>query len=96
MLSHVRCVLIAATVLAATGALPVSAPQAAACPNCKAANETDDLRPRAYMYSILFMLGMPVAIFGGFSLGFWRLTQKTRLEQERLTNQEDAFGSAIE
>jgi hypothetical protein len=36
-----------------------------ACPMCKMALEPDDLRPRAYMYSILFMLGMMTAVVGG-------------------------------
>ena len=40
-----------------------------ACPMCKYALETDDLRPRAYMYSILFMLGAMAAVVGGL-IGF--------------------------
>ena len=84
MWSHLRCILLAAAALTAVGGLPISASQASACPNCKAANETDDLKPQAYMYSILFMMGMPAIIFTGFSLSFWRLTRNARLEQERL------------
>lgn len=40
-----------------------------ACPMCKFALETDDPKPRAYMYSILFMLGMIGAVVGGV-IGF--------------------------
>jgi hypothetical protein len=40
-----------------------------ACPMCKYALETDDVRPQAYMYSILFMLGAMTAIVGGL-IGF--------------------------
>ena len=48
-----------------------------ACPMCKAANENaDDPRPRAYMYSILFMLAMPATIFTGFGIGFYRLSKQ--------------------
>ena len=56
---------------------------APACPMCKAANEsTDDPRPRAYMYSILFMLAMPATIFAGFSIGFYRLSKQGHTEDE--------------
>jgi hypothetical protein len=36
--------------------------EAWACPMCKLALETDDPQPRAYMISILFMLGMITAV----------------------------------
>jgi len=42
---------------------------ALACPNCKSANETDNTRPRAYMYSILFMLGVPGTMATGIAVG---------------------------
>ena len=38
---------------------------ALACPMCKAANEEDDSKPRAYMYSILFMLTVPATLVSG-------------------------------
>ena len=47
-----------------------------ACPMCKEANEADDRRPKAYMYSILFMLAMPATIFTGFGISFYRLSKK--------------------
>lgn len=50
---------------------------ASACPMCKEANETDDRRPRAYMYSILFMLAVPATVFTGFGVGFYRLSKMT-------------------
>lgn len=34
-----------------------------ACPMCKLALETDDPQPRAYMYSILFMMGTIFTLF---------------------------------
>ncbi|MEP3478103.1 MAG: hypothetical protein ABJZ55_02535 [Fuerstiella sp.] len=54
---------------------------ASACPNCKAANETDSNLPRAYMYSILFMIGMPATIFTGFGISFYRMASR---EQQQL------------
>lgn len=52
-----------------------------ACPMCKVANEdTQDpaaeARPRAYMYSILFMLAMPASLFTAFSVSLYRLSLK--------------------
>lgn len=70
--------------LAALVTLACFAPQvigmssAAACPMCKIANESDDRRPRAYMYSILFMLAMPATVFTGFGISFYRLARKAQ------------------
>ncbi|MDG1895970.1 MAG: hypothetical protein P8J37_13780 [Fuerstiella sp.] len=52
---------------------------ATACPNCKFANETESNRPKAYMYSILFMIGMPATIFTGFGISFYRMTRNAQL-----------------
>ena len=59
---------------------------AEACPMCKAANETDDNLPRAYMYSILFMLAIPATLFTGFGIGIYRLNKR----EERLVQEDDA------
>ena len=58
----------------------------AACPMCKQANESEqsaeqNLKPKAYFYSILFMLAMPATLFTGFSIGFYRLSKKNGLPQ---------------
>lgn len=63
--------------LSAFGAVDVTPAQA--CPMCKAANDSEEDRPRAYMYSILFMLSMPVVLFTGFGVGFYRLAKKRDL-----------------
>lgn len=63
-------------VVLAAGFVPELQPQASACPSCKAANETDSRRPRAYMYSILFMLAMPATVFTGFGISFYRLSRR--------------------
>lgn len=39
-----------------------------ACPMCKAALEEDSLKPMAYQASILFMLSVPMLIFGTLAL----------------------------
>jgi hypothetical protein len=49
---------------------------AQACPMCAEANKVDDNRPKAYMYSILFMMSMPALIFTGFGIGFYRMHRK--------------------
>ena len=54
-----------------------------ACPMCRNANETDNLLPRAYMYSIIFMISMPAMIFTGFSIAFYRLHKKAQLAEPR-------------
>lgn len=54
--------------------------EAMACPNCKFANESESNRPKAYMYSILFMIGMPATIFTGFGVSLYRMTKKAELE----------------
>ena len=56
------------------------ASSAPACPMCKQANEANSARPRAYMYSILFMMSMPAMIFTGFGLGVYRLTKERDAE----------------
>jgi len=65
------------------GALLLAAPAspAVACPMCKAANESEtkaeeNLKPKAYMYSILFMLAMPATLLTGFGIGFYRLAKR--------------------
>jgi len=50
--------------------------EAEACPMCKAGNEAaGDPRPRAYMYSILFMLAVPATIFSSIGVGLYRLNR---------------------
>ena len=74
-----RIALMSLAVMAASGSM---SSEAQACPGCKNANETDSLRPRAYMYSILFMLGMPATVFTGFGIAFYRMSRRAMLEQQ--------------
>ena len=67
-----------------------AAETASACPMCKAAITTSDRRPRAFMYSILFMLAMPATIFTGFSIGFYRLSRQRDVDNAALSAEDDA------
>jgi len=70
---------------------------AIACPMCKTAAEQDENQPKAYMYSILFMLAMPAVIFGTFGYGLYRMNQREKdlssEEQNLHAAQEEALHS---
>lgn len=59
---------------------------ATACPMCKYANEADqhdeaaNRRPKAFMYSILFMLSMPPTIFTVFGVSFYRMNKRAEAQ----------------
>jgi hypothetical protein len=72
-----RFLLLASAFALAAGFSPLTARTALACPGCKTANETESLRPRAYMLSILFMLGMPATVFTGFGVAFYRMARRS-------------------
>ena len=59
-----RTAIFGAALLFLATASPVSA-----CPMCKLATESASRQPKAYMYSILFMMGMPMMISTGFGIG---------------------------
>ena len=46
-----------------------------ACPMCKNALETDSPQPRAYMISILFMMGMIAAVTTAVGILMWRVNR---------------------
>lgn len=58
------------------GILLAGANSAWACPMCKLALETDDPQPRAYMYSILFMMGTIFTLFSAVSGFVWWLSRR--------------------
>lgn len=79
-----RTLLLIALLLGSFAAGPLVQP-AQACPMCKYANENAEdsaemteaaRRPRAYMYSIIFMISMPATILAGFSFSFYRMWKK--------------------
>lgn len=72
-----RLLLSLALLIGVMGATP-----AHACPMCKYANENnqqseaEQMRPKAYMYSILFMIAMPMTLASGYGLAFYRMSKK--------------------
>lgn len=84
-------------VLCATLALATAgtwAPPAQACPMCKVANEDNPdpsaaARPRAYMYSILFMLSMPASLTAFFGVTFYRMSRKHQSLNAALLSEAD-------
>lgn len=65
----------------AVAVLITTANSAWACPMCKLALEEDDPQPRAYMISILFMMGTIFTLFGLVGAFAWWVT---RAERRRL------------
>ena len=55
-----------------------------ACPMCKIANEQDSLLPRAYMYSILFMMGTIFSLGGGVAYCVYSLSRKENAALEAM------------
>lgn len=55
-----------------------------ACPMCKIANEQDSMLPKAYMYSILFMMGMMFSLGGGVGVGMYFLGRRENAALEAL------------
>lgn len=78
-----RIFFIGLVLLAAMFAGPVLR-TADACPNCKEGIKSDDRMPRAYQYSIIFMLTVPATIFTGFGYTFYRLSRRNELMQQSL------------
>jgi hypothetical protein len=85
-MSHRRPLAVLLVLLALT-ASDAFVERAVACPMCGQANETsagttaeEAARPKAYMYSILFMLSMPALIFGGFGVVIYRTVRAARIE----------------
>lgn len=66
------------TALSALGAWSALQSAAWACPMCKIALENDDQQPRAYMISILFMLGMITSVSFGVGVLAWWINRNER------------------
>jgi hypothetical protein len=50
-----------------------------ACPMCKLALETDAAEPKAYMVSILFMLGMISSLFLSVGILLWWVSRQEKM-----------------
>lgn len=93
------CVLTAA--LLGLFSTPAVISQAAACPMCKQLNETDNSKPRAYMYSIAFMLAMPAMLISGFGVAFFKMIKREEntvqhYENNRNPHQSDADSGMLD
>lgn len=77
-----RAALAGLLIFGALASEPALAP-AEACPSCKLANATDNRLPRAYQFSILFMLTVPALLVTSFGVGLYRLnkTQEAALAE---------------
>ena len=80
----VRRVLFAVMVALGLGLFGPLIQSAQACPMCKIANEQDSKLPRAYMYSILFMMGTMFSLGGGVGFGMFLLSRKEAAALEGL------------
>jgi hypothetical protein len=72
-------------VIALVAIVLLQADSASACPSCKAALANQEGKGdlvSGFMYSILFMLSMPFAIFGSMSGYFYMLVRRARRQQE--------------
>lgn len=79
-----RRLVLSMTLLLGVGLFTPVAQPAQACPMCKIANEQDSLLPRAYMYSILFMMGMMFSLGGGVAFCVYHLNRKENAALEAL------------
>lgn len=62
--------------LAVLGLCLAAGSVAQACPMCAETVAADDNLPKAYMYSIIFMLTMPAMVFTGFGVAIYRAVKK--------------------
>ena len=69
---------------------------AQACPMCNIANEQDSLLPTAYMYSILFMMGMIFSLGGGVGLAVFYISRKENAALEAMGQFGGELGEASE
>ena len=79
-----RKVLLLAALVFGVGMFVPVVQSAQACPMCKIANEQDSLLPRAYMYSILFMMGMIFSLAGGVAFCVYSLSRRENAALEAL------------
>jgi hypothetical protein len=83
-MSRRRLVISQLVFVAAMAVVLLAAQSASACPSCKAALANQEGKGdlvSGFMYSILFMLSMPFAIFGSMSSYFYYLVRRARREQ---------------
>jgi len=78
-----------------------------ACPNCKMANSAPEdadadekasieARPKAYMYSILFMMSMPATLITVFGFSCWRMVKKAEASQVTALDSSKDFPAVLD
>lgn len=67
-----------------------------ACPMCNQSIAEEDKLPRAYMMSILFMLGMPATIFTTAGILIYFKIRKFQTEQLALASGNSVYPSAAD
>lgn len=70
--------------LALSVALALIPSAAWACPMCSQVLNEEQVIPRAFYVSILFMLGMPPLVLGGIGFAIWRAHRKHALLQQAM------------
>ena len=80
----IRRMLIVMTLVFGCGTFGPLTEPVQACPMCKVANEQDSLLPRAYMYSILFMMGMMFSLAGGVAFAMYLIGRRENAELDGL------------
>ena len=84
LISRMNRTLIAVALLTVAHLAGPLAQTVQACPMCKIANEQDALLPKAYMYSILFMMGMMFSLGGGVAFAMYRIGRRENADLENL------------
>lgn len=79
-----RRLVLSTSLLLGVGLFSPAIQPAQACPMCKIANEQDSLLPKAYMYSILFMMGMIFSLAGGVAFCVYSLSRRENAALEAL------------
>ena len=69
-------------VCAAVCGLSLLAASAQACPMCSQSIAEENLLPHAYMYSIIFMLGMPATVFAGIGSAIFLKFRRFNAQQQ--------------
>jgi uncharacterized membrane protein len=67
------------TSLAIAAAVLAQSSSAWACPMCKYALESDENEPKAYMISILFMIGMITGLFAAVAVFLWWVSRQEKM-----------------
>lgn len=80
---------------AAAVALFVATGAVEACPMCAETVAADDNLPRAYMFSILFMLSMPAIVFTGIGAVIYRAIKRHEAAAANMPTPEMALEHAL-